>query len=73
MKLVFQQSPALHRWADLMSCSWQPPGDAYKARASLSAETEDVLPIPDVDVANRTGDGVGATSAARGSSQTVDA
>jgi AI-2 transport protein TqsA len=25
MKLVFQQFPSLHRWADLMSLHWQPP------------------------------------------------
>ncbi len=25
MKLIFQQVPGLHRWADLMSYAWQPP------------------------------------------------
>jgi len=25
MKLVFQSVPGLHRWADLMSCTWSPP------------------------------------------------
>ena len=26
MKLVFQHVPELHRWAELMSRDWQPPG-----------------------------------------------
>lgn len=35
MKLVFQHVPALHRWAELMSCDWQPPplvGDPARPR-----------------------------------------
>lgn len=35
MKLVFQQSPGLHRWAELMSRDWQTP----PAVTSLGAET----------------------------------
>ena len=45
MKLVFQQVPALHRWADLMSCSWQPPS-ASKAEDTAQSELEPgVVPL----------------------------
>jgi len=36
LKLVFQNVPELHRWADLMSRDWQPPGPAP---APAKAET----------------------------------
>lgn len=40
MKLVFQQVPSLHRWAELMSYSWQPPPTPGRPPAVES------LPIP---------------------------
>ena len=50
MKLVFQQSPGLYRWADLMSCTWVPPAPLKPAtplRATQEVEAiGSLLPVP---------------------------
>jgi AI-2 transport protein TqsA len=67
MKLVFQHSPELHRWAELMSRDWQPPGltELRGAKlppgelfpAGLTSEVADTVPD---DPASIRGRGTGA-------------
>jgi AI-2 transport protein TqsA len=67
MKLVFQQDPELHRWAELMSRDWQTPPSS-KPRSSRTAHEEPYTaaladdgsePLPD-DPAAVSGRGAGA-------------
>ena len=39
LKLVFQNVPELHRWADLMSRDWQPPPAPAPAEAGVDRPT----------------------------------
>ena len=46
MKLVFQNVPALHRWAELMSRDWQPPTPAPAPEAGPEPAVDSLGPSP---------------------------
>lgn len=53
MKLVFQNTPELHRWAELMSRDWQtPPEPALAPAKSTAVEADPPVPVKEPDGAS---------------------
>ncbi len=46
MKVVFQHVPALYRWADLMSYTWQPPSPASSPREERDVRSATIVTVP---------------------------
>jgi predicted PurR-regulated permease PerM len=46
MKLVFQHTPELHRWAELMSRDWQTPRHSYAALTAKPEREPELAPPP---------------------------